>query len=156
MKVWGDGHLDSLLEGLQTANWEALPTCPSTLYVYLSFDRNHFISRHFPKEIIGQLPRIYMVTATFLKKNPHQMTCFSWISEREEGGCERKTSIASICCPIGIKPTTEVCTLDRESNLRPFSALANDLTTEHTGQCFLKCNFLIIVKNLNVHWLTFA
>lgn len=76
---------------------------------------------------------------------------FPWISEREEGGCERKTSIASICCPTGIKPTTEVHTLDRESNLWPFSALANDLTTEPPASAFLNTTFYIIVKNLNVN-----
>lgn len=104
VKVWGDGHLDSLLEGLQTANWEALPTCPSTLYVYLSFDRNHFISRHFPKEIIGQLPRIYMVTATFLKKSSPDDMFFMDFRERGRGDVREKHQLHPYAAQLGSNP----------------------------------------------------
>lgn len=107
MKVWGDGHLEALLGGAADCKLGSPSYLPSTLCVYLSFDRNHFISRHFPTEITGQLPRRYMVTATFLKK-PSPDDMFFMDFREKKGDVREKTSIASICCPTGIKLTTEV------------------------------------------------
>lgn len=36
----------------------------------------------------------------------------------------------------GVQPVSQVCALDRESNLQLFNVQSKTLTTEHTGQVF--------------------